>query len=693
MQALLRQAVDSGRLLGLIDGWEAVEAIDAAAGSDRFDPSLVLDVLIRERWAAAALSIRDQLDEITVVADSRTSISLGSRERLFADLVCVSPSSGSMVIFELKRSRATARETATELLAYEQEVRNQLPFIGRSEVALVVVSSDFSPLLDHALTSLIAWHGLRILCLEATPDGRYAVRTPSAWTTFGQSGIPADAVEVVDVGVVTHDDLSLEQNAAMLSTALDLIRADGDRDGTTGFAFSWADLLHPGIAVSPCALTVARVNPLAVGQDPISAAFLGPASSPLRAFVEAADIDEWTPLSTHLDAAVSFLSGFGSVDIEGWSTWDRDRDERRHRSDGFIRDRRALPLEFVLWGALGDHARALLARPGRASTAHGGLWEPTISLREPNVAMRLIDEVVRTDCGVWLGVQWFASLAFRLGRLRAYVDMILQDPSAKIEHQVAPLLAWAQFDLSALAPDLEAAAGSYGGGVAPPRLHLGSIDALRSEGLLDRIDELAEWVRHELIDGHRIVGRTFDVTLMGAPALDRCIEMMAPDSGVKAVLPQLVAYARHCIEEIVEATVDDPARWDPMQGLLVDTFGSVASGAPETLADRLSDEILLQEFTTGLPRLYDLLIDPLGLDYDAPTPDLDWDGLRDRMAELAERGLSAVLETDGGGAFRIALTDEPIPRVADPRVDVWVRVRSGLTSVVVRRSWADLRET
>lgn len=104
-----------------------------------------------------------------------------------------------MVLFEIKRSRVAARETATELLAYEHEIRNQLPFIGRSEVNLVVVSSDFSPLLDHAVTSLVAWHHLQVLCLRVDDNGGYVVHLPTAWTTFGQWRIDSRAVEVMDL--------------------------------------------------------------------------------------------------------------------------------------------------------------------------------------------------------------------------------------------------------------------------------------------------------------------------------------------------------------------------------------------------------------------------------------------------------------------------------------------------------------
>jgi hypothetical protein len=44
---------------------------------------------------------------------------------------------------------------------------------------------------------------------------------------------------------VTLDELSEHECWALLSTALDLIRREGEHDGTTGFAFVWSDVLTP----------------------------------------------------------------------------------------------------------------------------------------------------------------------------------------------------------------------------------------------------------------------------------------------------------------------------------------------------------------------------------------------------------------------------------------------------------------
>ena len=83
-----------------------------------------------------------------------------------------------------KKDRATARETATELLAYEHEILNHIPFASANDILMVVVSREFSPLLDHAIAGLVTWGRKRILCLrvsDLTNGRRLAIHLPKAW--------------------------------------------------------------------------------------------------------------------------------------------------------------------------------------------------------------------------------------------------------------------------------------------------------------------------------------------------------------------------------------------------------------------------------------------------------------------------------------------------------------------------------
>jgi hypothetical protein len=73
---------------------------------------------------------------------------------LFPDLVLVSDEDNKIIIVEIKRSNQTAREALTELLAYDHEVKNLLPFLSNFEVLFCIISTDYSTLLCLIIRSL-----------------------------------------------------------------------------------------------------------------------------------------------------------------------------------------------------------------------------------------------------------------------------------------------------------------------------------------------------------------------------------------------------------------------------------------------------------------------------------------------------------------------------------------------------------
>lgn len=569
--------------------------------------------------------------------------------------------------------------------------------MGRSHIGLVVVATEFSALLDHAVSSLIAWHHLQVLCLRVDDGGRYEVHLPLAWTTFGQWKIESGAVEVFDLTFAPDESSEeLDETAcwALLSTALDLVRRDGERYGTTGFAFVWSDLLYPQLTSGACGITVAQVSPLAAALDSGMNAFLGDLKTPLRTFIVGTASEEWPPVHADVQSAQRFLSAFGTTEIGGLTTWDRLRTDMRHRSDGFIFDRRAQPLEFTLWGALGDYGAELLANPARLRRWYRGHLKPGVSLGQPMLAMRLIDRLVVGEEPAWLGAQWFSSLGFRLSRLRAHLQVWPDEGQPAIRRQLLPLLTWASFDVAAIASDLEAFAEVSGSGIPPPVLPLGSTPAAwDSHATVDTIDRLAEWVRAEVIGEDAPVMRAmFDLAFMHGWLLDRYIESVSPANVLEGALSDLADVGRDRLFKLLRTTSESPDQFGPLVEQMTETFEDFDASDPFDSVASLSTGELLAQFVTGIPRLHDLLIEPLGLRLPFTMPDaVDWDALRDRIVELVGRGVPAVLAIEPSGGVGISILDYSVVPV-DTAQETWVLIRSGLVSVTMRASWDELRQ-
>jgi len=161
-------------------------------------PDFPIDYLTRLRILQAARSVLDELYDLTPVSSSAKSISRTKHEALYADLIYSQREGSRFIVIEIKKEHATARETITELLAYEHEILNHIPFASSHDILMIVVSPEFSPLLDHAVTGLVTWSRRRVLCLrvdnwENTPT--LQIHLPSSWAAIGQTTLPSTGIQ------------------------------------------------------------------------------------------------------------------------------------------------------------------------------------------------------------------------------------------------------------------------------------------------------------------------------------------------------------------------------------------------------------------------------------------------------------------------------------------------------------------
>lgn len=104
------------------------------------------------RAAAQALSSLTMLEVLT----EDLNVSMTNKELLRPDIVCHNAEQETLVIFELKKSGQTGRQALTELLAYEQELKNTLPFLSNYDTVFVLISTEWTTLMDHSAASAVA---------------------------------------------------------------------------------------------------------------------------------------------------------------------------------------------------------------------------------------------------------------------------------------------------------------------------------------------------------------------------------------------------------------------------------------------------------------------------------------------------------------------------------------------------------
>jgi hypothetical protein len=199
LQKKLVRLIKRNELGDAIEGRETVDdLLKRQKSSDAF-PTFSIDHLVRISCAEAASHALSCLYNLVMLSDD-LNVSLTTGQQLRPDVVCFAPEDESLVLFELKKSDQTGRQALTELIAYEQELKNHLPFLTNYETIFVLVSTEWSTLMDHAAASAITWSGRQLLCLDAelARNGKLKLkpRLPAAWHITGSAQFPSAVCRV-----------------------------------------------------------------------------------------------------------------------------------------------------------------------------------------------------------------------------------------------------------------------------------------------------------------------------------------------------------------------------------------------------------------------------------------------------------------------------------------------------------------
>ncbi len=230
-----------------------------------FIPSFSFDRLSREKNLKSANNVLETLKYLEIISID-LSVSLKKGEILRPDLVCYNPEKRIFVIFEIKRDNLTERQALTELYAYEQEIRNILPFIGNREIQTVLISKDWDTLLEHAVSNYNAWSNKNCLALsinEIIPKINYelTVKVPNSWFIRGISELPQESYQTLDLYISgefeNNDFLPLK-----VATFVNIITKYCDRNDIHGFLMVWKD--HSEFNKGNWVITFCSIDPLAI---------------------------------------------------------------------------------------------------------------------------------------------------------------------------------------------------------------------------------------------------------------------------------------------------------------------------------------------------------------------------------------------------------------------------------------------
>ncbi|MCU1766719.1 hypothetical protein NTD83_14330 [Pseudomonas protegens] len=332
------------------------------------------------------------------ILTSDNNVSIQSNQILRPDLVCINPESQQIIIFEIKKSTQTERQALTELLAYEHEIKNLLPFLSSYDLTFVLVSTEWSVLLEHAAGSAISWANKNLLCLKVNTDTAkftFNIHNPNSWSITGNAFFPPESVASFTVSFEANSAMEESEVAYRLDLLLGFFAREADRIGLHGFAIVTTDLgpyNEQGYQIIFCA-----VNPLAFFDNMLSSGQITVRDGHL-----VRQIDSYKAMHgaesgiSSLDDLIkkiveSRLDVFDNVEFGGYFAWDITRHQLKDRG---------LPTFVEFWGLPGDYARDYINNPA-VQNARTALFPQGITdWRHPTTGLWLIRNLFEpTFCG------------------------------------------------------------------------------------------------------------------------------------------------------------------------------------------------------------------------------------------------------------------------------------------------------
>ena len=629
-------------------------------------PSFLIDYLSTKKAIIAARNVLQFLQNNHIIANASKSISLDRSQRLFPDLILFNHEKYKYIIIEIKRSSKTARETITEIIAYESELKNTLPFLSNYEVNFCIISTEYPDLLDHSISGLINWESQQILCLKLDEqDLNLRIHIPSVWTSTGNITFPPNAISTFHIILYQHsDENTLADAESAIFYAASIIAREGDRNNSHGFALMWHDCWDGWENVGGATkfhLMIGFVNPYVFLPFAQKVGMIDASQSPIGEYlIENSENMYSTYFSSDkvVEKGISYLRKNFSVSIEGLSSWDTERKKYYDINSTMSTMRhRSLPLRIELWGSLGDFAREFISHPGVNHYILSGMSNRMISCEDPFIAIPILDAISGIN---QLNSKGFTckvlfDLGVSLGTLLTLYNTAIGNQNVGIK-QLPASITWYMLDIQAILLEISIRyKESNNITVAPPAINIRIKDKFE-EGL-SSIESFMDWMySHFLGDTNEIHSICFELGLKCHAILDSHLDSMLPDDYRKDIEENIYATSNYLLKNISYTCslaknlyLSDQEIMDIINDLsknyLEEDFNKMTLEEIFALIDNIPRNKHLTHYHTKLMNLLDRLIPPVTHDNQplstniAEYKHIDWIWIREKLLYLRDKGV------------------------------------------------------
>ncbi|MBA4240442.1 MAG: hypothetical protein C0448_06935 [Sphingobacteriaceae bacterium] len=710
LQSKLNDIIKAESLLDNITG---IDELEKTIKNEKniFIPSFLIDFKLNHRYVNAAKSIINSFslyDQIS--GGSIKNISLEKSERLYPDYLLNNPETGQLLLWELKKDKQTEREAVTELLAYALEIKNHLPLIPNSDIKLVIVSTKFNTLLEHAISMVLLGTNFDILCLKANivkNELKLSIHYPSAWSAIWQYDIPAKAFSSVSLMLEKKPEaeLSLQWIKQIYNTSTDLIEFEGNKIGSSGFSFFWYNSFDEDISV-PFGITICQINPYFFLQQSIDNGFKHNSNGPLAKYIIENESDFGTyyhpdSITNIANSARTFLNQYFRTYFEGFNNLEVILDPYCSFRG------QALPTIVGSWGDVGDYFRYFYLKSCTDGASY--FTENELKLekayKEPVVAFQIIN--VLTDRSHFKnGVFNFSAIYRFLKLLTSYSHICKIGFKSKNESEVIRAkLFYYSTELIGATKEIEYRISSFKHKISnPPLLSIFVHEAAKD--IEEEINSFLIWLKEDFIGKENAMHHyVFNKLLLWCQFLnDDNLLKKALKKAFKDLDSDIGEFVKdYCKNIIEEAYIEKSSSYPFDIKPYLESILSIQINEKKIIKDSIFKEIdaianknLVDVFESMFLDFMDKTSSELfhELTDDIDFNSIDWKHLKDELVKRHKEGFKhTMVKITNNGEFYIGNLPEEkrfMGEIKDPKKEVFVEIDYSGFSSIHRWTWEEI---
>lgn len=334
--------------------------------NEQYQPYFSVNYQIREKYINCVRMILEGLsDDLTIVNGEKIkNISLHNSERLYPDIILYNEENSKYFIVELKRSGEAERQAVTELLGYQLEIKNHLPFINNFDMPLIIVATEFNTLLLHSIASILL-NNIPVMCLRPILKNDvfngFDILDVQAWSCLEQSNIEFESMNGYSVCLYGKNEEIIKQEEvfADMELAIEYLKNDANKIGSHGFCIAYADY-DADVIDSPIStsytIAIFTINPYSIYYKSLLGNERSIIAKHINKCIRETDLKEH---SNYSDKSLTrgmydFLNSKYRPTMEGFINFDQ-----------YIENiaKRGIPVFCDAWGEVGEYIRKLYIHP------------------------------------------------------------------------------------------------------------------------------------------------------------------------------------------------------------------------------------------------------------------------------------------------------------------------------------------